>query len=467
MRLAAFPCKKYVHCNNVFYHTFLAFKKKSDYNQLMYTKKNLNIMLLCKVVDNYGDIGFVYRLCRALSDCEPSFLLSLVVSDLDAFAMIAPGVDSKKTIQDFCGWTILDWDAAEPCCTFFAQKQPQVILECFQCGRPQWLEDELFSPEQKKVVQIFNIEYLTAEPWADDFHLLKSATRSAFVKKLNFMPGFTAQTGGLVLDRPFVQSIENAQAAISQYAPFVQKSVCAVLKDTRAISVLFFSYERNMEPICMALSAWNATVQNEQKSVHVLLASGKSSEPFFKTACALKSPFAFTKLPPLPQTAWDALLTRCSFLFVRGEDSFARACLCGVPFVWQAYPQENEFQLVKVHAVLCRMEPFFFQEDFALLSQVWFCYNRTAAPLGDEAKELWHRVFTAKPTDSAEQARSAQDNAPEVSQTESHLANLLVKLFLRVPKMQAGFATFSRSLLANGDLAAHLVLAIHSLHDLF
>ena len=32
------------------------------------------IMILCKVVDNFGDIGVVYRLERALSDLRLSFL---------------------------------------------------------------------------------------------------------------------------------------------------------------------------------------------------------------------------------------------------------------------------------------------------------------------------------------------------------------------------------------------------------
>ena len=40
-----------------------------------------NITILCKVVDNFGDIGFVYRLARALSEEDDSLKLRLIVSD--------------------------------------------------------------------------------------------------------------------------------------------------------------------------------------------------------------------------------------------------------------------------------------------------------------------------------------------------------------------------------------------------
>ena len=80
-------------------------------------------------------------------------------------------------------------------------------MECFQCGRPEWLEELLFSQQFNLNVQIVNVEYLTAESWADDFHLLKSGTRSAKIKKINFMPGFTKKTGGLILVKKFFPKI--------------------------------------------------------------------------------------------------------------------------------------------------------------------------------------------------------------------------------------------------------------------
>ena len=146
-------------------------------------KKNLikcfsmEITVLCKVVDNFGDIGVVFRLCRALSELKKNLEIRLVVSNLDSFAKISKGIDSTKTFQEFRGWKVFDWNDNALCKKEFSKNPPEFILECFQCGRPEWLEELLFSPQFNLNVQIVNVEYLTAESWADDFHLLKSGTQ--------------------------------------------------------------------------------------------------------------------------------------------------------------------------------------------------------------------------------------------------------------------------------------------------
>ena len=48
----------------------------------------MTLDILCKVVDNYGDIGFVYRLAKALRDVEPGIALRLHVDDLAAFSSL-------------------------------------------------------------------------------------------------------------------------------------------------------------------------------------------------------------------------------------------------------------------------------------------------------------------------------------------------------------------------------------------
>ena len=153
----------------------------------------LDITILCRVVDNYGDIGFVYRLARELSSLSSieKTQIRLIVSDLKSFNAMAlpPGISTSLAVQNYNGWKVIDWNAcAEGKCEF-TEQPPKIILECFQCGRPEWLDEILFSAQTTQTVQIVNVEYLTAEDWADDFHLLKSGTRSALVKKINFMPG--------------------------------------------------------------------------------------------------------------------------------------------------------------------------------------------------------------------------------------------------------------------------------------
>ena len=130
--------------------------------------KNSDITLLCKVVDNYGDIGVVFRLAKALSVLLPDegAGLRLIVDNLTSFAQLSPGVDVSKPIQEHRGWTVCQWDAADEGRSMFAETPPLVILECFACGRPEWLDDILFDKSlqalRPKPVQIINLEYLTA-----------------------------------------------------------------------------------------------------------------------------------------------------------------------------------------------------------------------------------------------------------------------------------------------------------------
>ena len=175
--------------------------------------QNKNIMILCKVVDNFGDIGVVYRLAKALSDLDSSLNLTIVCSNLESFASMAKKIEPDKKSQFFdyknTRWQILDWNQSED--FTFSSKPFPIILECFQCGRPDWLEKILFDKNAKEIFHIFNIEYLTAEEYADDFHLLKCYTRSPNVKKMFFMPGFTKKTAGLLIDSQFLKTLKESK----------------------------------------------------------------------------------------------------------------------------------------------------------------------------------------------------------------------------------------------------------------
>ena len=304
-------------------------------------------------MDNYGDIGFVYRLSRSLSELSPELKLRLVVSNLESFASMAHGLDPNKAVQEYRSWTVLDWNADDACRAEYTKNPPSLILECFQCSRPEWLDDILFAPGRTDEVQIINIEYLTAEDWADDVHLLKSGTRSALVKKVNFMPGFTEKTGGLVIDSEFASSLRDKNAAllrIKDYPeyPEIEQAVCA--EDVFCVSL--FTYKRDLSPIVRALKKYH-------NKLCVFVAPGLSRDMFLDEWKKEGEPFKIIQLPYLEQESWDALLTLMDVNIIRGEDSFARACLCGKPFLWNAYVQDEEFQLEKVNALLNRMETCF------------------------------------------------------------------------------------------------------------
>ncbi|MCR5290162.1 MAG: elongation factor P maturation arginine rhamnosyltransferase EarP [Treponema sp.] len=378
---------------------------------------HFDITLLCKVVDNYGDIGFVYRLTRALSQLHKDFSLRLIVDDLAAFASLAPEIHVHDACQiyrldDDRVVTVYDWNDRCVCSNAFRQDPPQVILECFQCGRPDWLETLLFDEGFDSTVHIINIDYLTAEPYADEFHKLASLTRSAKVKKTNFMPGFTDKTGGLTLDEPFVHHLHDTQAALAKVAQVVPEVLQAKQKGERIVVV--FSYERDFVPVVQTLSQ-----VHEKQPLHVFVAAGRGRKSFESAYSTCKASFPLTTLPFMQQEDWDALLCISDFSFVRGEDSLSRACLVPVPYIWHAYPQDDEYQQVKVQALLHRMQPFFDAVVYEILEEYWLLYNH-------------------------------------MRDTSKRQQVLLQSLFDNYDSLRQGFAAFSSFVLSHGNLAEHL-----------
>lgn len=422
----------------------------------------MNVTLLCKVVDNYGDIGFVYRLSRSLSQLtEGKIFLRIVVSDLISFSRMEPLVKTDTACQKInvcnCEWEVYDWNAYEVCKEAFSRVAPQIILECFQCGRPDWLEEILFVPERKDVVHVVNVEYLTAEEYADDFHLLPSLTRSSFVKKINFMPGFTSKTGGLVLDEPFVNYIHSEKFAKEALKNMFSACRIDVSSFDSCFNVLVFSYEREYDSIVKALLRYESECKRKNPSfkLRVFATAGLSLAPFKKACLQNKAVFEVVELPFLSQKEWDALLTVMDFSFVRGEDSLSRACLSSVPFVWHAYIQDDEYQLVKVNALLERMKPFFDEESFALLKEYWFLYNRTEGAVpGPEACTL---LTVLEKSYRTHNMASVDSNLSSEGLCSVKKEELLYELLQRCDSLKKSFASFSAILENNGNLAQKLL----------
>lgn len=371
---------------------------------------------MCRVVDNYGDIGFVYRLSRNLSELAPQIKLRLVVSNLESFSSMAPGLDPFKEVQQYRGWTVLDWNSSDACTAEFTQNPPSLILECFQCSRPQWLEDMLFAPEWTREVQIVNIEYLTAESWADDFHLLKSGTRSILVKKVNFMPGFTKKTGGLVIDSDFASSLKNPDAALLRLKAYPECGEIRKALFSGKTCISLFTYQRDFSPLVRAM-------KKSRLPICIFLAPGLSRKLFLDAWEKEGRPFDVVELSYMAQEDWDALLTLTDLNIIRGEDSFARACLCGKAFLWNAYVQDDEFQLEKVRALLERIKvhfstnPDFFENYGKLMIE----FNKT---------------------------RKTDDDVLESS---------MLSFLLSFKKAEKPFADFGRELFANGNLTEKLL----------
>lgn len=392
---------------------------------------NMNITILCKVVDNFGDIGVVYRLAKRIKKIRPNVALHLVVDNLSSFNKICDVVDCDKKFQIVEKIEVYKWDDFDFCYDQFSKndgEKLEIILECFQCGRPEWMEKILFEDKLERVVNIIMIDYLTAEKYAEDFHCLKSLTRSSKVQKVNFMPGFTNKTGGLIIDDAWNELIEKSN----------NDDICGdftfdTYKKSQFLEkkILLFTYEKDLTSLANAIS--------KSSYKKVLIAQGRGAESAVK-AFEKCSDFNYELLPYLNQSKWDELMKSCSVLFIRGEESLSRACLSGIPFVWHAYPQSEEYQMVKVNALLERMKRHFSEDDFKIVEDVWMEMNTSVNTSMTDMTDTGVWNFSL-----------------DTAMTDTSVWNLFLQ---KADELQYGFRSFALDLRKNGDLANNLMTFI-------
>ena len=382
---------------------------------LRYTRL-MTVDIICRVVDNLGDIGFAYRLARSLSELPDAPSVRLVVDDLASFASLCPGVDPSLPFQTVGEWAVARWDDPGPeAVAHYRSLRPRSVIECYSCGHPEWFNEILFDPLDPEPRHIVNLEYLTAEPWARDFHRLPSLTGDPRVKKTFFMPGLVEGTGGLLVDSAFANLLGTAvsgegcarvrgdflaragslpgftlEPSPSFTSPLTPESL------TRAHWTVVFSYEHDFSRLVADL----ASFARETPTV-AFVAAGRSSACFFDAWGRAGRPFAVCRLPMLPQPLWDSLLVASDFAIVRGEESFARAVLAGKTFLWECYPfadggesAEGEAlssgevpsraawsgHLPKVRAFLDHLRPYLSPDDYVRYERLTLAFNGSSDP---------------------------------------------------------------------------------------
>jgi uncharacterized repeat protein (TIGR03837 family) len=293
----------------------------------------MNWDIFCNVVDNYGDIGVSWRLARQLAS-EYGMHVRLWVDDLESFIRLCPEgahVDSQR----LKGVEVRRW--VYP----FPEAIPgEVVIESFGCTLPESFVWKMASMEKKPVW--INLEYLSAEEWVEDCHLMPSP-RPPLVKHF-FFPGFTRKTGGLILERDlFERRREFRQGWEVSY--WREKGIDP---DGR-MKISLFCYENSaLETL---LESW--AVGDE--AILCLVPEGRVSEAvkhFLGNGSNSKGNLEVGFIPFVEQEKYDLLLWACDINFVRGEDSFVRAQWAQKPFVWQIYPQEEGAHLQKLNAFL-------------------------------------------------------------------------------------------------------------------
>ena len=302
--------------------------------------------LFCNVVDNFGDIGVAWRLARGLAR-SPERAVRLWVDDLGAFRRIWPAIDEARLEQVCEGVTVRAWRVP-----FAAAEPAQVVVEAFGCALPEAYLEAMARRSPPPVW--INLEYLSAEAWVAEHHGLPSPHPRLPLTKCFFFPGYTAATGGLLIEPDLT----------ARRVAF-QREIPAGFWDGLGLStpvpgelrVSLFAYENPALPAL--LDAWAA----EAQPVTCLVPEGRviSQLAAWLGRASLKAgdrgergALRVQVLPFTDQDAYDRLLWACDLNFVRGEDSCVRAQAAARPLVWQAYPQADAAHWIKTNALLDR-----------------------------------------------------------------------------------------------------------------
>jgi uncharacterized repeat protein (TIGR03837 family) len=338
--------------------------------------------IFCRVIDNYGDIGVCWRVSADLAG--RGHRVRLWIDDSNALTWMAPGA-LQETVENI---QILPWSSACDA-QFVARLSPaDVWIEAFGCEiAPEFIAAYAMNTgasgtNSSNFPVWINLEYLTAEPFAERAHALPSPFMSGpgrGATKYFYYPGFTRKTGGLLREPALIPAL--AIFARTDHTAWLNR-LGVDWQGERLVSL--FCYEPT------ALPQLISTLANLPTQSQLLVTSGRANravrtlfphlhEEFQPTATcqsAQHGNLKITFLPLLTQTDYDRLLWCCDLNFVRGEDSVIRALWAGKPLVWQIYPQEDGAHLAKLDAFLRTINA---PPTLRAFHQVW---NDAAAPDG-------------------------------------------------------------------------------------
>lgn len=325
--------------------------------------------IFCTVIDNFGDIGVTWRLARQLA-AEHRVPVRLWVDDLAAFRRIRPEIDPALNTQQLSGVEIRRWTDPLP------DVEPgNVVIEALACDLPDEFIARMARREPRSVW--LNLEYLTAEPWADGVHGLPSPHPRLPLTKHFFMPGFTPKTGGLPRESWLAEARDAFQADAGAQAAFWH-GLGLPPHHPGESRISLFAYENAAIPSLLT------TLARTTQPTRLVVPEGKALAAIAAwlglDALQAGETHAYRKLsvhvlPMLDQDTYDHLLWACDVNFVRGEDSFLRAQFAARPLVWQAYPQEGRTHFAKLDAFLdlyCADMP----DDLAATTRrLWHAWN--------------------------------------------------------------------------------------------
>ncbi len=342
----------------------------------------ITLALFCKVVDNFGDIGICYRLARQLT-LEHQVEVTLWVDDLASFQRICPEVDPGQSQQLVQQIRVIHWNDQDVDCT--SEQVADIVIEFFGCELP---AAYIAAMKIRRPVWI-NLEGLCAEDWVESCHTLPSPQFT--LTKYFYYPGFTAKTGGLLLESGLLQERDHYRQNPAQAREFLN-GLGLSPEEQAAQKVSLFCYPH--APVTELFRAW----QNSPTPITCLVPQGVAPQQVQaftgnQTRAGVRvthGALTVRVIPFLPQPDYDRLLWLCNVNFVRGEDSFVRAQWAGRPFVWHIYPQDKNLHHVKLNAFLQRSG--FAETSQNGLSLAW----NEAGPITPDFAALWQDFVTGR-----------------------------------------------------------------------
>ena len=302
--------------------------------------------IFCAVVDNYGDIGVCWRLAKQLAH-EHGMAVRLWVDDLASFRRLCPEINPELPAQHSHGVKVRHW------ITPFSEEVPaHLVIEAFACKLPQSYVAAMAAQEPPPVW--INLEHLSAEDWVAGCHKLPSPHPSLPLVKYFFFPGFTAQTGGLLLERDLFARRDAFQSDAARQRAFWQ-SFGMEMPGAGTLKISLFGYEN--EALAGLFDAWASAAQ----PVLCLVPEGRilpQAGRYFGDAAPhaggsyARGSLEVRVVPFVEQERYDELLWACDVNFVRGEDSCVRAQWAARPFVWHIYPQHDGVHMHKLRAFM-------------------------------------------------------------------------------------------------------------------
>ena len=294
--------------------------------------------LFCRVIDNFGDVGVCWRVAADLA--RRGQPVRLWIDDPSALAWLAP--------HGAAGVEVVAWTEPAP-----DLAPGPVVIEAFGCAPPDRFVARM--AQQRALGQAaplwINLEYLSAEPYVERSHRLRSPQFSGPGRGLDiwfFYPGFTPGTGGLLAGlvdgetdgetqrKPFDTATAQAWAARQGWG---------AAPGEHALTV--FCYANAALPAVLHALAGPPTLLRVPPGP--VLAQLQA----LQQASALPADMRLLALPYLAQADFDRLLAAADLNLVRGEDSFVRAQrVSSAPFLWQAYPQSDGAHAAKIDAFL-------------------------------------------------------------------------------------------------------------------